>query len=117
MSEHLHVEKPFLDQLAALGWQVVDQGQGCITSDPKKSLRASFREWLLPEVSATRCAPSISRLTAHPGSPTVSLKPHAPFHEAQMEYNEVTGEVNQSLTATVPHTFRDVFDDDRRSVA
>ena len=26
MSEYLHVEKPFLDQLAALGWTVVAQG-------------------------------------------------------------------------------------------
>ncbi|MCX6855577.1 MAG: HsdR family type I site-specific deoxyribonuclease [Verrucomicrobia bacterium] len=50
MSEYLHVEKPFLDQLAALGWTVVDQGCGMIPSDPAKSLRKTFREWLLPEV-------------------------------------------------------------------
>ncbi|GAB4181375.1 MAG: HsdR family type I site-specific deoxyribonuclease [Wenzhouxiangellaceae bacterium] len=50
MSEYRHVEKPFLDQLAALGWQVIDQGQGRIPSDPAKSLRTSFREWFLPEV-------------------------------------------------------------------
>jgi hypothetical protein len=50
MSEYLHVEKPFLDQLAALGWEVTDQGQGSIPSDPAKSLRTSFREWLLPEI-------------------------------------------------------------------
>ena len=50
MSEYLHVEKPFLDQLAALGWTVIDQGQGFIPSDPSKSLRPSFREWFLPEV-------------------------------------------------------------------
>lgn len=50
MSEYLHVEKPFLEQLGALGWQVVDQGQTCIPSDPAKSLRTSFREWFLPEV-------------------------------------------------------------------
>lgn len=50
MSEYLHVEKPFLDQLAALGWNVTDQGLGLIPSDPAKSLRTSFREWLLPEV-------------------------------------------------------------------
>ncbi|MBU2719880.1 hypothetical protein HF563_10950, partial [Acidithiobacillus ferridurans] len=48
MSEYLHVEKPFLDQLAALGWEVVDQGQGFIPTDPAASLRGSFREWLLP---------------------------------------------------------------------
>ncbi len=47
MSEYLHVEKPFLDQLAALGWTVIDQG---IPFDPAASLRDTFREWLLPEV-------------------------------------------------------------------
>ena len=50
MTEYLHVEKPFLDQLAALGWTVLDQGEGGIPSDPVASLRTSFREWLLPEV-------------------------------------------------------------------
>jgi len=50
MSEYLHVEKPFLDQLGALGWTAVDQGHSLIPSDPAASLRASFREWLLPEI-------------------------------------------------------------------
>jgi len=50
MSEYLHVEKPFLDQLSSLGWTVVDQGVGIIPSDPASSLRTHFREWLLPEV-------------------------------------------------------------------
>src|SRR6266571_1992828 len=50
MSEYLHVEKPFLDQLATLGWAVINQGQGFILSDPTESLRDTFREWLLPEV-------------------------------------------------------------------
>jgi type I restriction enzyme R subunit len=50
VSEYLHVEKPFLDQLASLGWSAIDQGVGVIPSDPAQSLRASFREWLLPEV-------------------------------------------------------------------
>ncbi len=50
MSEYLHVEKPFLDQLAALGWEVIDQGCGVVPTDPEKSLRTSFRQWLLPEV-------------------------------------------------------------------
>ena len=53
MSEYLHVEKPFLDQLATLGWTVIDQGHGLIPSDPATSLRGSFREWLLPEVFRT----------------------------------------------------------------
>lgn len=50
MSEYHHVEKPFLDQLSALGWTVVDQGHGIIPSEPAGSLRNSFREWLLPVV-------------------------------------------------------------------
>ncbi|MEO8342252.1 MAG: HsdR family type I site-specific deoxyribonuclease [Gallionella sp.] len=50
MSEYLHVEKTFLDQLAELGWTVIDQGSGVIPTDPSKSLRDSFRECLLPDV-------------------------------------------------------------------
>jgi type I restriction enzyme, R subunit len=49
MSEYLHVEKPFLDQLATLGWTVIDQGPG-VPSNPAISLRGSFREWMLPDV-------------------------------------------------------------------
>ena len=43
MSEFSLVEKPFFDQLAALGWAMIDQGAG-IPTDPSKSLRASFRD-------------------------------------------------------------------------
>lgn len=50
MSEYLHVEKTFLDQLAELGWTVIDQGASVIPSDPAPSMRDSFREWLLPKV-------------------------------------------------------------------
>lgn len=51
MSEYTEVEQPFLAQLQSLGWQVVDQGQE-IPSNPAKSLRHNFRQWLLPEVFA-----------------------------------------------------------------
>lgn len=47
MSEYLHVEKPFLDQFATLGWMVVDQGQGFVPTDPLRSLRTGFREGIL----------------------------------------------------------------------
>ena len=53
MSEYTHVEKPFLDQLAGLGWTIIDQGQGFIPTEPGTSLRSTFREWLLPEVFRT----------------------------------------------------------------
>jgi len=49
MSEYTEVEQPFLNQLKALGWDIIDQGQD-IPSDPGKSQRLNFRQWLLPEV-------------------------------------------------------------------
>ena len=49
MTEYTHVEKPFLDQLRSLGWTVADQGRG-VPSEPTKSLRTGFREWILPEI-------------------------------------------------------------------
>ncbi len=42
MSEYLHVEKPFLDQLAELNLTVIDQCQSMISSDSKKSLRVKI---------------------------------------------------------------------------
>jgi type I restriction enzyme R subunit len=50
MSEYYYVEKPMLDQLAALGWKVTNQGQGVISSVPDASIRSSFRECILPDV-------------------------------------------------------------------
>ena len=112
MSEYFHVEKPFLDQLSALGWTVIDQGQGFIPSDPTASLRDNFREWLLPEVfrSAVR---AINRTTA--GTPWLTDRQlddlrsqilrqpnrtlleaneavQALFLKAQVDRNEITGE-------------------------
>jgi hypothetical protein len=52
---YLHVEKPFLEQRAALGWNVTDQGQGIIPLDPSKSLRTSFREWFSPRSIPPSC--------------------------------------------------------------
>ena len=49
MSEYTEVERPFLDQLATLGWTVIDQGGG-VPQDASPSLRSTFRQWLLPQV-------------------------------------------------------------------
>jgi type I restriction enzyme, R subunit len=49
MSEYTEVEQPFLHQLAAQGWTVIDQGNG-VPQDAAPSLRRSFREWMLPDV-------------------------------------------------------------------
>ncbi len=49
MSEYSEVEQPFLQQLASLGWTIIDQGTS-VPQDATPSLRANFRQWLLPEV-------------------------------------------------------------------
>jgi type I restriction enzyme R subunit len=49
MSESTEVERPFLQQLAGLGWTVIDQG-AAVPQEAAPSLRGNFREWLLPGV-------------------------------------------------------------------
>ena len=112
MSEYLHVEKPFLDQLASLGWTVIDQGQGFIPTDPAASLRESFREWLLPEVfrdairAINRTADGTpwltdrqledlrSQILRQPNRTLLEANEaiQALFLKAQVDRNEITGE-------------------------
>jgi len=112
MSEYSHVEKPFLDQLSTMGWNVVDHGYGMIPSDPESSLRASFRQWLLPDVfrAAVR---SINRTEAgkqwltdrqlddlrdqlirHPSRTLLEANESVQklLFKAQVDVNELTGE-------------------------
>lgn len=49
MSERTQVEKPFLDQLAALGWDIIDHGEAVPTS-PASSHRSDFKEVALRSV-------------------------------------------------------------------
>lgn len=49
MAEYQNVERPFLEKLRQLGWQVIDQGIG-IPQDHTKSLRENFKQVLLPKV-------------------------------------------------------------------
>lgn len=49
VSEYSEVEEPFLHQLTAQGWSVIDRGNG-IVQNAAPSLRRSFQEWLLPDV-------------------------------------------------------------------
>ena len=130
MSEYLHVEKPFLDQLAALGWLVIDQGQSFIPSDPAASLRGSFREWLLPEVfrEAVRdinlTADGTAWLTdrqlddlrdqilRQPNRTLLEANEavQALFLKAQVDRNEVTGESDPVATLIdFAHPERNVF--------
>ncbi len=57
MSEYTYVEKPFLDQLTTLGWEVIDQGIG-IPQNSTVSGRDSFREVVL----AKRFCDSVRRI-------------------------------------------------------
>jgi type I restriction enzyme R subunit len=130
MSEYLHVEKPFLDQLAALGWEVVDQGQGFIPADPAASLRGSFREWLLPEVfrEAVRAINCTTDGTAwltdcqlddlrdqilrQPNRTLLEANEavQALFLKAQVDRNEVTGESDPVVSLIdFAHPERNVF--------
>jgi type I restriction enzyme, R subunit len=52
MSEYTEIEQPFLEQLTSLGWMSIDQGSD-IPQNPSKSLRQTFRQWLLPNVFCT----------------------------------------------------------------
>ncbi len=56
MSEYSSVEKPFLDQLRASGWEVIDQGEGFPSQDPAVTMRATFRELILPDVFRDPCS-------------------------------------------------------------
>jgi type I restriction enzyme, R subunit len=50
MAEYKNVEKPFLEKLQELNWDVIDQGSYGIPQDPAVSLRTSFKEVTLAEV-------------------------------------------------------------------
>jgi|GEM_PF-1796328 len=73
MSEYTEVEQPFLPQLAALGWEIIDQGQD-IPSDPGKSQRLNFRQWLLPELFARAVAALNTTSEGKIGSPLNSYR-------------------------------------------
>lgn len=114
MSEYLHVEKPFLDQLRALGWKVIDQGTGSIPADPAASLRTNFREWILPEVfrKAVRAINGLpdgnpwltdrqlddlrDQLLRQPNRTLLEANEaaHGLLMKAQVDVNEVTGEAD-----------------------
>ena len=111
MSEYTEVEQPFLNQLKTLDWETIDQGPD-IPSDPTRSRRQTFREWLLPEVFAH----AIAKINPGPNGKTwlttkqiqdlredILRQPNRTLLEAneaiqkllfkaQVDVNEVTGE-------------------------
>lgn len=114
MSEYLHVEKPFLDQLSALGWKVIDQGSSFVPSSPSGSLRATFREWILPgvfrdsirDLNRTNDGPEWltdrqlddlrDQIVRQPQRSLLEANEfvHALFLKAQVDRNELTGETD-----------------------
>ena len=113
MSEYTEVEHPFLEQLAALGWTVIDQGAG-VPQVATPSLRAHFRQWLLPEVfdSAVRAINRTddgrewltdsqlddlrSQLLRYPNRTLLEANEavQAMLFKAQADMNELTGEAD-----------------------
>ncbi len=49
MAEYINVEKPFLEKLREIGWDVIDHGAFGIPQDPASSLRSSFKEVTLKQ--------------------------------------------------------------------
>ncbi len=111
MTEYTEVEQPFLQQLATLGWTIIDQGPE-IPQAPGKSLRQTFRQWLLPEVfvkgvaAINKTATGENWLTdkqLHDLHDQILRQPNRTLLEAneaiqkllfkaQMDVNELTGE-------------------------
>ena len=117
MSEYTEVERPFLQQLAELGWTVIDQGTG-VPQSALPSLRKNFRELLLPDVfnSAVRAINRLdegakageswltdrqledlrSQLIRHPNRTLLEANEavQALLFKAQADVNELTGEAD-----------------------
>jgi type I restriction enzyme, R subunit len=111
MSEYDFVEKPFLNQLAALDWRVIDQGPQFPT-DPAKSLRKSFREIILrdifqqsvrainvaedgrPWLSEKQLEELFEQITNLPGTSLLEANENAQklLYRTQVDMNERTGE-------------------------
>ncbi|MDA8137464.1 MAG: HsdR family type I site-specific deoxyribonuclease [Desulfobacteraceae bacterium] len=94
MSEYTEVEQPFLQQLAALGWTIIDQGRE-IPQDPSRSLRQSFRQWILPEVFA-KAVSAINTTAA--GEPWLTEKQlHDLYDQILRQPNRTLLEANEAI--------------------
>jgi type I restriction enzyme R subunit len=123
MSEYTEVERPFLDQLAAQGWTVIDQGAG-VPQNATPSLRQHFRQTLLPGVfdeavrAINRTAdgqPWVTdrqleelrtQLTRHPNRTLLEANEavQALLFKAQTDRNELTGEADPVVRLIDFHT-------------
>ncbi len=50
MPEYINVEKPFLEKLKQIGWEIIDHGPIGIPSNPRQSHRSSFKEVVLKDI-------------------------------------------------------------------
>lgn len=123
VSEYTEVERPFLDQLAAQGWTVVDQGTG-VPQDAAASLRQNFRQTLLPGVfdeavrtinttpngepwlTARQLEDLRTQLTRHPNRTLLEANEavQALLFKAQTDRNELTGEADPVVRLIDFHT-------------
>lgn len=123
MSEYTEVELPFLQQLAELGWTVIDHGPG-VPQDAAASLRRNFRQWLLPEVfddavrAINRTDDGLAWLTnrqledlrgqllRHPNRSLLEANEavQAMLFKAQVDSNELTGEPDPVVRLIDFHT-------------
>jgi len=88
MSEYLNVEKPFLEKLRQLKWEVIDHGANGIPQDPKKSLRSNFKEVVLKDVF---------KKSLHKINRTDSGKEWLTEKQLEELYNEITDHTGKSL--------------------
>ena len=122
-SEYTEVEKPFLEQLASLGWTVIDQGAG-VPQNAGASLRSNFRQWLLPDVfksavsdinktgdgrkwlTARQLEDLRSQLLRQPNRTLLESNEaiQALLFKAQVDVNEVTGESDPIVRLIDFHT-------------
>jgi type I restriction enzyme R subunit len=130
MSEYAHVEKPLLTQLAGLGWTVIDHGASAIPHDPAISLRASFRELVLPAVfrdavltlnqtldgrdwlAERQLASLVDDIFRQPHKTLLEANEavQAFLFKAQVDRNELTGEIDPTVRLIdFAHPERNVF--------
>ena len=116
MSEYKFVEKPFLDQLSALDWTVIDQGPD-IPSDPSVSLRETFHQVTLDEtfrdavkrinvtddgrlwLNDKQLDKLLADLKSQSGNSLreINEKIQAMLYRAQVDQNELTGEEDPNV--------------------
>lgn len=123
MSEYTEVEQPFLQQLASLGWTVIDQGAG-IPQDATPSLRTNFRQYLLPAVfnhairtinrtedgrawlTERQLEELLQQLLRQPNRTLLEANEaiQALLFKAQVDANELTGEIDPVVRLIDFHT-------------